>query len=134
MICICGWFALRSLDRGGDFLVARPGARLRNTVIAAASAVPFMILVTTRRVTVCIVLVAAIEAVYQAVVTRTAGVMTGVVALHLFLFGLVELSVYRRFDFVSMFVFRISYYAYWHLAWAHFRLEWLFPDMIRSGS
>lgn len=45
---------------------------------------------------------------------------------NLYLFNLVQLYVFWRCDFVSMYVFRLVYYAVWHIAWGHFRLELLF--------
>ena len=50
----------------------------------------------------------------------------GYVALHVFAFNLVELYIFRKYDFVSMYVFRIVYYLYWHIIWGHLRLQWLF--------
>jgi hypothetical protein len=44
------------------------------------------------------------------------------VILHLWLFGLVEFALFRRYDFASMLTFRLVYYAYWHLAWGTWRL------------
>jgi hypothetical protein len=48
-----------------------------------------------------------------------------VMAASLFLFGVVELQLYRRFDFATMFVFRMLYYRYWHVIWGYLRLQWL---------
>lgn len=76
------------------------------------------------QVTMCIVAVASLEATFQlAQATKHLAVFT---AVHLLLFGIVELYLWRRFDFVSMYAFRIIYYAYWHVAWGHLRLLWLF--------
>lgn len=47
------------------------------------------------------------------------------VAGSLFLFGLVELWLYRRFDYATMFLFRMFYYAWWHLAWGSLSLRQL---------
>ena len=46
--------------------------------------------------------------------------------LHVFAFALLQLYVFRRFDFTSMYVFRLIYYAYWHVIWGVLRLEVLF--------
>jgi hypothetical protein len=76
------------------------------------------------QIALCIVAVASLETVFQlSQATRHLAVFT---AIHLFLFGLVELYIFRRFDFISMYAFRIIYYAYWHVAWGHMRLLWLF--------
>jgi hypothetical protein len=45
---------------------------------------------------------------------------------HVFLFGLAQLWVFRRYGFVAMLTFRLVYYAYWHIAWGHARLSLLF--------
>jgi len=50
----------------------------------------------------------------------------GYVALHVFAFNLLQLHVFRRFDFVSMYAFRLVYYVYWHIIWGYLRLRWLY--------
>jgi hypothetical protein len=77
----------------------------------------------TKRVWLCIALSAIPEAAFQAAAMSVSNVLTIFVTVHLFLFGLTELYVFRRFGFVSMFGFRMSYYAYWHIVWGHLRLE-----------
>lgn len=47
-------------------------------------------------------------------------------AVHVFAISALQLYVFRRYDFVSMYVFRLVYYAYWHIAWGSLRLELLF--------
>ena len=49
-----------------------------------------------------------------------------VVGIHVYLINLVQLAVFRRFDFLSMYLFRISYYLLWHVVWGHVRLSLLF--------
>lgn len=46
--------------------------------------------------------------------------------LHVFAIALCQLIVFRRHDFVSMYWFRLVYYAYWHVAWGTIRLDLLF--------
>lgn len=48
------------------------------------------------------------------------------VAVHVFTFNLVEMYIFRRYDFVSMCSFRLVYYIHWHILWGHLRLQWLF--------
>jgi hypothetical protein len=48
------------------------------------------------------------------------------VGLHVFLFSLVQLLLFKRYDFMTMYVFRLSYYAIWHILWGHLRLNLLF--------
>ena len=45
---------------------------------------------------------------------------------HILAFGLLQLYVFRRYDFLSLYSFRLFYYAYWHIAWGVMRLELLF--------
>jgi len=47
------------------------------------------------------------------------------VAIHVYLINVVQLGLFRRFDFISMLAFRLLYYAIWHVAWGHFRLQLL---------
>ena len=48
------------------------------------------------------------------------------VAAFVFVFTLVELYIYRRYDFVSMYSFRLAFYIWWHIIWGYLRLQWLF--------
>lgn len=48
------------------------------------------------------------------------------VGLHVFAFNLLELYVFRQYDFVSMYVFRLVYYIQWHIVWGYARLHILF--------
>lgn len=69
--------------------------------------------------------VAMLEAAFQTATATTAAtaVFSG---LQLLAFGLVQLNVFRRFGFVSMYAFRLAYYSLWHIAWGAIRLKWLF--------
>ena len=46
--------------------------------------------------------------------------------IHVFAIALLQLYVFRRYDFLSMYWFRLSYYAYWHVAWGTIPLDVLF--------
>lgn len=46
--------------------------------------------------------------------------------IHVFAISFLQLHVFRRHDFMSMFAFRLSYYAYWHILWGVLRLRLLF--------
>lgn len=75
----------------------------------------------------CIILVSFAEPIFQlsfeAKPLSSAGIYTG---FHVFAISLAQLYIYRRYDFVSMYVFRLVYYFYWHIAWGYLRLQWLF--------
>ncbi len=73
-----------------------------------------------------IVLASLIEAVFQIRAPLLYGdamtMQAAILAIHVFLFGCVELLIYRRYDFAAMYAFRLSYYAYWHVIWGWLRL------------
>ena len=46
--------------------------------------------------------------------------------LHIFAIGFLQLWVFKRYDFASMYSFRLFYYTYWHIIWGVLRLELLF--------
>jgi hypothetical protein len=68
--------------------------------------------------------VAMLEAGFQSATATTAApaVFSG---LQLLAFGLVQLYVFRRFGFASMYSLRLAYYSLWHIAWGTTRLHWL---------
>lgn len=43
------------------------------------------------------------------------------VGLHVFAFNVLQLALFRRYDFVSMYACRLVYYAEWHMAWGYAR-------------
>lgn len=45
---------------------------------------------------------------------------------HVFVISLLQLAVFRRYDFVSMVTLRLVYYLYWHILWGTLRLDVLF--------
>jgi hypothetical protein len=45
---------------------------------------------------------------------------------HIFVISVLQLYVFWCFDFVSMYVFRLVYYIYWHILWGVVRMEVLF--------
>ena len=69
--------------------------------------------------------VALIEAALQAVYATSVG--TSVFsAVHLAVFGIVQVWMFWRFGFAWMLAFRLGYYVLWHLAWGAARLQLLF--------
>lgn len=48
------------------------------------------------------------------------------VGLHVFAFNMLELYLFKRYGFFSMYMFRIIYYAYWHILWGYLRLQLLY--------
>lgn len=49
-----------------------------------------------------------------------------VVWINLFFFNIYQLYIFKKFDFISMFVFRLFYYFIWHILWGYLRLKLLF--------
>ena len=39
------------------------------------------------------------------------------VGLHVFLINLIQLLIFKRYDFVTMYSFRLVYYLFWHMRW-----------------
>jgi len=54
----------------------------------------------------------------------TTQVYTGI---HVFLFSLAQLWVFKKYDFVSMYLVRLLFYAIWHIGWGELRIEILVP-------
>jgi hypothetical protein len=48
------------------------------------------------------------------------------VFLNVWVINMVQLALFKRYDFVSMYAFRLMYYLLWHIAWGHARLGLLF--------
>jgi hypothetical protein len=46
--------------------------------------------------------------------------------IHVFAISFLQLYVFWRYDFISMYSFRLFYYAYWHILWGVIRLQVLF--------
>jgi hypothetical protein len=128
-----------------DINVALPTAMLFYPAIGyvaqiALHVAPFAILLSltkllfkTRSTTWCvwlsITIASAFEATFQAVSSLDGdglSTIAGIVAVILWLFGVAELYLYRRFDFATMYAFRIFYYCYWHLLWGNLRIHWLY--------
>jgi hypothetical protein len=49
-----------------------------------------------------------------------------VVFLQIYVINLQQLRIFRRFDFTSMYAFRLLYYLFWHILWGNLRLVVLF--------
>lgn len=76
-----------------------------------------------------IIVVASLEPVYQLLLAFSGGASDWTdtyVAVHIFLINLTQLWLFKRYDFVSMYLFRLVYYLVWHVAWGYFRLDLLF--------
>lgn len=80
-----------------------------------------------RVVWVGIALAAVSEPVFQVVVGGGGtGLVDAYTWFHVFVLAGLQLYVFRRFDFASMYAFRLIYYAYWHILWGTIRIPVLF--------
>lgn len=76
-----------------------------------------------------IILVALIEPIYQGSSVFGEQETTGTniyVGIHIFLINLCQLWLFKRYDFISMYLFRLIYYLIWHVTWGYLRLQLLF--------
>jgi len=74
-----------------------------------------------------IISVSILEPFYQIWFTSQNSLITTIyTGIHVFLFSLTQLLIFKHFDFISMFLFRIVFYSIWHIFWGHLRLELLF--------
>jgi hypothetical protein len=77
----------------------------------------------------CILIIAIIEPIFQTTLGFSRPYPTWVtiyVFVHIFLINLFQLLIFKRYDFVSMYSFRLVYYAIWHIVWGYVRLKLLF--------
>lgn len=73
------------------------------------------------------ILVALLEPTFQAVLAREPlSPRTAYTWVHIFAIALCQLALFKRYDFASMYAFRVVYYAYWHVLWGALRLILLF--------
>jgi hypothetical protein len=75
-----------------------------------------------------ILIVALLEPVYQTIWMdgRYPPWAVAYVGLHVFLINLFQLVIFKRYDFISMYFFRLVYYLFWHIGWGYLRLRVLF--------
>jgi hypothetical protein len=82
-----------------------------------------------RILSMCILIVSLVEPIFQYMFVPSIGkplwldVFDGT---RLYLFSFVQLNILKRYDFISMYSFRIVYYILWHLLWGSIRLLVLF--------
>ena len=75
-----------------------------------------------------ILLVALLEPLYQVLWMGSRFPVWAVayVGLHVFVINLLQLLIFKKYDFISMYAFRLVYYLFWHIGWGYFRLKVLF--------
>ena len=79
---------------------------------------------------ICILIVSLLEPIYQTIPMSFSNqyplCVLAIVLFNLFLFNLSQLLIFKRYDFISMYSFRLVYYIIWHIVWGYMRLKLLF--------
>jgi hypothetical protein len=79
---------------------------------------------------ICILIVSLLEPIYQVMnmVSSNRYPLWAVtyVGIHVLLINFFQLLVFRKYDFISMYSFRLVYYMFWHIGWGYLRLKLLF--------
>ena len=77
----------------------------------------------------CILIVALLESIFQTILGSSLAYpawVIGYVFVNIFLINTFQLLIFKRYDFVSVYSFRLMYYAIWHIVWGYLRLSLLF--------
>jgi hypothetical protein len=79
---------------------------------------------------ICILIVSLLEPTFQSIPMGSSNQSplwaVAIVWLNLFLFNLSQLVIFKRYDFISMYSFRLVYYIIWHIVWGYIRFKLLF--------
>lgn len=79
---------------------------------------------------ICVLIVSLLEPIFQTMDMALSNQFPlwamAAVGLNLFLFNLSQLFIFKRYDFISMYSFRLVYYLVWHIVWGYIRLKLLF--------
>jgi hypothetical protein len=81
-------------------------------------------------VLICIPVVALLEPIYHTIDMASSKQFPPwaviYVGVHIFLFNIFQLLIFRKYNFISMYSFRLVYYMFWHIGWGYLRLRLLF--------
>jgi len=91
--------------------------------------VPLRVPATGRMIWTAVLFAAAAEPIFQVAFSLNRHPLTfleGFVAAHVFIFGVAAGWVFLRYDFATMYLFRLVYYLWWHIVWGTLRLHLLF--------
>ncbi len=79
---------------------------------------------------ICILVVSLLEPIYQTIPLFSSSHhpqwAAAIILINLFLFNVSQLLIFERYDFISMYSFRLVYYLLWHIGWGYIRLNVLF--------
>lgn len=113
-----------------DFLVQIVFHVLPLTLLLFASSWLFKKTGREKTIWIGIVVVALLEPIYQMIDMHSVNSYSlwavVLVGLHVYVINFVELLVFKRYDFVAMYLFRLVFYAAWHIVWGAARLELLY--------
>ena len=75
-----------------------------------------------------ILLTALFEPIFQVAFMdgRSPDWVVAYVGVHVYVMAVVQLFLFKRYDFITMYSFRLSYYLLWHIVWGHLRLTVVF--------
>jgi len=78
---------------------------------------------------ICILIVSLLEPTFQTIMgssNQSPLWAVAIVWLNLFLFNVSQLLIFKWYDFISMYSFRLVFYIIWHIVWGYIRLKLLF--------
>ncbi|MBU1049485.1 hypothetical protein KKG90_05605, partial [Candidatus Bipolaricaulota bacterium] len=75
-----------------------------------------------RAVWIAILLAASVEPLLQVIWAGSLSWTELYTAISVFLFGIAQLMIFRKYGFLAMYSMRLTYYLFWHIVWGYFRL------------
>ena len=100
------------------------------TVLLIALGALFRPINQDKLIWIAIAVVASLEPVYHMLDMNAAGHYpfwaVALVGLHVYLINFAELIIFKRYDFIAMYLFRLAFYLVWHIVWGYLRLGILF--------
>lgn len=74
--------------------------------------------------------IAILEPVFQLILGQFTGLGLWWAQLYTFInvyiFNVIQLHIFKRYDWMTMYLFRLVYYLIWHIVWGQLRLEIIF--------
>jgi putative Mn2+ efflux pump MntP len=76
----------------------------------------------------CLIAVSFLEPIYQimAAIGELPGWALGAIGINVWGINIMQLMIFKRYGFISMYAFRLVYYLAWHIIWGYLRLHILF--------
>jgi hypothetical protein len=73
-----------------------------------------------------IILISIIEPIFQVILGQNTPWVEIYQSFHIFVINYLGLRIFEKYDFLSMYSFRICYYLLWHVIWGYLRLKIIF--------